>query len=190
MNHVSARGVVVNGTRIRLRGLEESDLPLTLAWRNDDRSRRWFKSQEALQLESHVAWFARYAASKSRDCIFFAETLNGEPVGQSSIYNFDQDASRAEVGRFISDPELRGKGLFRDALIMTLIVGFDVLGLEELHLEVIETNARAIRLYESVGFIASAPESGLIAMRLSHEDFSCERNEITLVDGAVGEGAP
>lgn len=190
MNGVSARNVVVSGARIRIRGLEETDLPLTLAWRNDDQSRRWFKSQEALQLESHVGWFTRYAASESPDCMFFAETLEGEPVGQSSIYNFDQGVPRAEVGRFISDPKLRGKGLFRETLLLTLFVGFDVLGLEDLHLEVIETNERAIRLYESVGFVAGTPESGLIPMRLSRKDFSCERNKITLVDGAKGEGSP
>lgn len=140
------------GDLVILRSLEERDLPLTMQWRNDERSLRWFMSDRPLEWLPHVAWFTRYMASDSRDCMFFAETNEGVPVGQSSVYNFSSDGRRAEVGRFLSDPDLRGRGFFREALLLTLDAAFGPLALDEVFLEVLADNARAIRLYESVGF--------------------------------------
>jgi RimJ/RimL family protein N-acetyltransferase len=153
-----------------LRGLSERDLPLTLAWRNDQRSLRWFKNAVPLEPEPHRAWFRRYAEDGAAGCMFFVEDHAGQPVGQSSIYNLA--GSRAEVGRFLSSPELRGKGLFREALLLTLGAAFDIAGLDEVHLEVIATNERAIRLYESVGFVRdNGGDEHLVAMRLDSARF-------------------
>ena len=160
---------------VALKPLAESDLPLTMQWRNDERSLRWFKDAAPLQWESHLAWFRRQGPRTSRDRMFMAWTSDGVPVGQSSIYNFDMGGNRAEVGRFLSDPELRGRGLFREALLQTLDMAFNEMGLDEVHLEVISGNTRAIRLYESVGFTvigtaAAIKDDGLTAMHLARGD--------------------
>ncbi|HEY1036868.1 MAG TPA: GNAT family N-acetyltransferase [Pseudoxanthomonas sp.] len=165
MNPLLTDGVVcASGQMIRLRPLSADDLANTLAWRNDERSRKWFKSQGLLQMDAHISWFRRYSESASPDCMFFAETHDGEAVGQTSVYYFDEANMRAEVGRFLSAPDLRGKGLFREALILTLDWTFENLGLHEVHLEVFEDNERAIRLYESVGFSRTGSRDGLITM--------------------------
>lgn len=184
MSPASFRGIVLESARVRLRGLAERDLGHTLAWRNDERSLRWFKSQEKLLPQAHAAWFGRYAASDYPDCMFFAETLQGQPVGQSSIYNFRSDRTVAEVGRFLSDPDLRGKGLFREALMLTLDIAFGPVGLEGVHLEVFEENDRAIRLYQSMGFSESGRSHGMLLMELLGKDY-LGRN----LARATGEGA-
>jgi RimJ/RimL family protein N-acetyltransferase len=165
----SLRNLVIGGPTVRLRGLEEKDLPRTLAWRNDDRSLRWFKNATPLEFASHSAWFHRYLADDGAGCMFFVEELDGSPVGQSSVYNLD--GSRAEVGRFLSSPELRGRGLFREALILTLWAAFELAKLDEVHLEVIAGNERAIRLYESVGFVRQGISDGLVQMSLRRTQF-------------------
>lgn len=185
MNPLLSEAVSLNGTRVRLRGLSKEDLPSTLAWRNDERSRKWFKSQEILQAETHAAWFERYRATESPDCMFFAETYEGVPVGQTSIYNFDPALGTAEVGRFLSDPDLRGKGLFREALLLTLDWAFEELKLRSVHLEVFEHNVRAIKLYESICFRANADaDRGMLEMHLSREHFA--RNRIQVVPRVEG----
>jgi diamine N-acetyltransferase len=171
MNPLLSLGVCVTGPLIRLRALAFHDLPYTLAWRNDERSLRWFKSQEPLQFEAHEAWFQRYAAADTRDCMFFAETHDGMPVGQTSIYNFEPDSRRAELGRFLSAPDLRGRGLFREAMLLTLDWSFENLDLDELHLEVFATNERAIRLYRSAGFAESGASAGMLTMCISRTDY-------------------
>lgn len=172
MTSSSLRHAAREGDLIRLRPLSREDLPLTLNWRNDDRSLRWFKSGTRIEHDSHLAWYENYAKSDSKDVLYFAETFDGVPIGQTSIYNFSEDETKAEVGRFVSDPEHRGKGLFREALIATLDIGFREGGLTEVFLEVLESNERAIKLYRSVGFKeASTPVGGLLPMTLTVEDF-------------------
>jgi RimJ/RimL family protein N-acetyltransferase len=163
------RQLTLTGSRVRLRGLTEADLAHTLGWRNDERSLRWFKTSSPLQPDSHLAWFRGYLQGASSGCMFFAEGLDGQPIGQSSIYNVQ--GLSAEVGRFLSDPNLRGAGYFREALLLTLHAAFCLARLSTVRLEVIETNERAIRLYESVGFERIGQESGLIAMVLSAARF-------------------
>ena len=58
--------------RVRLRLLEEQDLPRTLAWRNQDHIRRWFFFSERLTLEQHAGWFARYQ-QRDDDFVFIIE---------------------------------------------------------------------------------------------------------------------
>ncbi len=170
MEVAGLRNLTIDGPTVRLRGLSERDLPLTLAWRNDERSLRWFKSATPLEPEPHHAWFRRYTEDDSAGCMFFIEDRAGQPVGQSSIYNLE--GQRAEVGRFLSSPELRGKGLFREALLLTPGAAFEIAGLEEVYLEVIATNERAIRLYESVGFVRhNGADDNLVAMRLDSSRF-------------------
>lgn len=170
------RSVQIEGPRVRIRGLEKTDLSNTFAWRNDDRSLRWFKNATPLQWESHVSWYDKYQASDEAGCMFFVESSEGSPVGQSSIYNVDGDS--AEVGRFLSQPELRGAGLFREALLLTLFAAFDLAHLKRVHLEVIENNDRAVRLYKSVGFEATGATDGLLQMDLTAERFGSIRDDL------------
>ena len=190
MSPSSLKSAAVDAARIRLRRLVREDLPSTLAWRNDERSRKWFKSQDLLQPDAHAAWFERFMSSKSRDCMFFAEMHDGTPVGQTSIYNFNPELEDAEVGRFLSDPALRGQGFFRDALLLTLAHAFDALNLRTVHLEVFRNNARAIRLYESVGFIEEPRvDREILGMRLSREDFHNRHSADAGSMAGVGAGS-
>jgi hypothetical protein len=50
----------IDGDRVRLRLLTERDLPLTLAWRNQDHIRRWFFSSDLITPEQHQSWYWRY----------------------------------------------------------------------------------------------------------------------------------
>jgi diamine N-acetyltransferase len=143
---------------IRLRLLEERDLPRTLAWRNRDHIRRWFFSNQQLTPEQHAAWFAGYQ-QRDDDFVFIIETTEGglQPVGQAAIYNVDWAGRTAEFGRLmIGEADAAGRGLARAATAALVGLALDQLELRELHLEVIPSNLRAIRVYESCGFEVAA----------------------------------
>jgi hypothetical protein len=50
---------IVNG-RVRLRLLQEADLAMTRAWRNQDHIRPWFFTNDVVSEEQHRAWFDHY----------------------------------------------------------------------------------------------------------------------------------
>ena len=159
----------IEGERIRLRLLEEADLPLTLTWRNQDHIRKWFLYSEVITPEQHWSWYNQYK-DRDNDFVFIIEetqTLH-RPVGQTSLYNIDWADRRAEFGRLlIGDSMARGKGIAKEATHITLDCGHRYLKLEEFVLEVIKDNALAITVYQFVGFVPVGERDDVLVMRLT-----------------------
>jgi len=152
---------VGNGA-LRLRLIEQRDLETTLAWRNRDAARVWFKTSNQLTLEQHQVWFHRYL-NKDDDFMFVAE-VGGKLVGQVSVYGIQWEKNCAEIGRFLVAPESGGKGYMTRASEALIRLCVDMLNLNYLFLEVIETNDRAICLYRRLGFLEEHRYSGLVRM--------------------------
>lgn len=156
---------IVNG-RVRLRLLEESDLPMTRAWRNQDHIRQWFFTTDVIPEDRHRAWFERYR-NRDDDFVFVIEETDtiGGPVGQAALYRVDWDSRRAEFGRLmIGEAAATGLGLGRLATAALTRHALTTWGLHEVYLDVMETNARAIAIYEQCGFILTGREQGSVHM--------------------------
>ena len=152
---------ITNGP-VRLRLIEESDLQQTLAWRNREDARVWFKSSNELTLTQHLDWFDRYL-TKDNDFLFIIEAM-GKPVGQASVYGIDWETGSAEVGRFLVAPESAGRGYIGGGCEALIRLCTDVLHLRYLFLEVLPGNEPAIHLYRKNGFAVEHCNNDLIRM--------------------------
>lgn len=158
--------------RIRLRLLEEGDLAMTLAWRNQDHLRRWFLFTGVITSEQHAAWFAAYQ-DRDDDFMFVIEETQSlrRPVGQVALYHLDRVAGRAEFGRLlIGDAAAAGRGLAREATALLVGDALGAWGLREIYLEVKNDNAPAIAIYEKCGFHAVASSAGVTRMSRSRSN--------------------
>lgn len=151
-----------DGGGVCLRPLAAGDLEKTLAWRNRDDARQWFKTTERIGLEQHLAWFERYQ-NKDDDLVFIVET-GGVAVGQVAVYDISREAGTAEVGRFLVAPEAAGKGYLFAACRALVDYCQSELQLRKVYLEVFENNQRAIRIYDEIGFVATIRRDGLLHM--------------------------
>ena len=152
--------------RVRLRLLEEADLPMTLAWRNQDHIRKWFLSSDVITSGQHRNWFERYR-DRDDDFVFVIEETETlcRPVGQAALYRVNWDHGRAEYGRLmIGDAEAAGLGLATLATTRLLVLAFTEWGLREVRLDVLSGNAAALSVYGRCGFEATAEHDGLIDM--------------------------
>ena len=143
----------IAGGLVRLRLLNQDDLPMTLAWRNRDEVRRWFRQSAVIDMAQHTAWFHQQQLTDDALMFIVEDTAKGGAVGQVSVYNIDRETGEAEVGRFIAAPNASGKGFIRAAILALTHFAFEELSLARLYLEVFANNERAIRLYTSVGFV-------------------------------------
>lgn len=154
--------------RIRLRLLEEADLPMTLSWRNQDHIRMWFLHSDVVTPAQHAAWFRAYQ-ERDDDFMFVIEETDAlrRPVGQVSLYHVDKVAGRAEFGRLmIGDAEAAGRGLAREATATLVDEALNRWQLSEVYLEVKDTNAPAIAIYRGCGFETTATRDGVEHMRV------------------------
>ena len=148
----------LDGDGVRLRLLTAADLPHTLTWRNRDEVRCWFKHSDVVSIGDHQAWFNQHQLRSDAIMLIVEDIKTDIPVGQVSIYNIDREISEAEVGRFIAATGASGKGFIRAAILKLVDFAFTELMLRRVFLEVYRDNLRAIRLYESVGFIEIKPD--------------------------------
>ncbi len=118
---------------------------------------RWFES-----------WCADTAATR-RHFIVFDE--HDTPIGE--IYYDDLDAAfrRAWIGLKIGEPRLWGKGYAADATHTFCSYMFDVLGIDELAIEVAVANTRAVAFWRKMGFVMYARSLDSVNMRLQRETF-------------------
>lgn len=129
-----------------------------------DRYRRWIHDLEVrtgiltvgvYALEAEEAWIeeaiAKCAGASPEMANFTIYDLSdGAPVGTAGLVTIDWRLSRATFG--ISIGERRGTGLGSEATRLTLDWAFNMLGLHNVMLTVLPTNAAAIRAYEKAGF--------------------------------------
>jgi diamine N-acetyltransferase len=153
-----------NGT-VQLRPIAESDLEMTLGWRNRDEARVWFNNSALITLDQHRAWFAQYS-SKDDDFLFIVEAED-RPVGQASVYRIDWEKGSAELGRFLAAPDAAGRGLIGTACGELVRFCAETLQLSVMFLEVKEKNERAIRIYTRNGFREVERANGMIRMMRS-----------------------
>jgi RimJ/RimL family protein N-acetyltransferase len=155
----------IDGIRVRLRLLEEADLPLTLAWRNQDHIRKWFLHSELISPEQHQAWFDQYRQRDDDFVFVIEEPREGlrRALGQVAIYNVDWATRRAEFGRLmIGEESAQGRGLAKEATQLLVGEALTGWGLTEVFLEVKEDNNRAIALYRSCGFSIQSQADGIL----------------------------
>jgi diamine N-acetyltransferase len=156
---------IVNG-RIRLRLLQEADLDMTRAWRNQDHIRRWFFTSDPISEAQHRGWFAAYQR-RDDDFVFVVEETESlaRPVGQAALYRVDWESRRAEFGRLmIGEPAATGLGLGRLATAALTGFALETWGLHEVYLDVLETNTRAIAIYRQCGYVESGRHDGQVHM--------------------------
>lgn len=146
--------------------LTEEYLRETLSWRNADDVRIWFKSKNVIAWETHLIWYRNYCGIATDQVFLARNVLSGELIGQLSVYNIKYSAGTAEIGRFIAAPNARGRGLMRLACIALIEYCRIMLHLSNLYLEVLWNNARAIALYNSLGFETSSEDGGVVRMEL------------------------
>jgi RimJ/RimL family protein N-acetyltransferase len=139
------------GKLVRLRAIEEDDLP---------RLSELFNDPEVLQsLEQVVfpeplagtrAWWVQSRNSPSQEA-FAIETLSGELVGACDLRGISRRSRTAVLGIWIGKP-FWNRGYGTDAVRTLCRFGFRELNLQRIQLHVHETNTRAVRAYEKVGF--------------------------------------
>ena len=135
---------------------------------------RWL---EGLRAHPH-AWIVEHA---------------GRLLGEARLDGLDERDGRARLAIGFYDPAKLGIGLGREAVRLVLAHAFDVLGLHRVDLRVLAYNVRAIRCYESCGFVVEGREreaalvdgirSDDVIMSILAPEFRAQRSDVASEQG-------
>lgn len=93
----------------------------------------------------------------------FSAEADGAVVGHIELVSTGE--AEARIARVLVDPSRQGRGL-GEQLLRAVIAEAGERGITALTLRVFPTNARAIALYEKLGFVYTGVEEGANTMRL------------------------
>ena len=149
-------GFVIYGGRVRLRRIERSDLPRFASWLNDPEVRDGLAAFYPMSLAQEEAWFESNLKLEPASQPFALEARVGGAdfahIGGLGFHQIDWRNRTGEVGIFIGEKALWGRGFGTEAMRALVAWGFQELNLHRVQLRVYEDNARAIRSYEKLGF--------------------------------------
>ena len=149
---------MIIGNQIRFRAIEKEDLPNFVRWLNDPEVRQGLCLRYPLSLAEEEEWFATMIKRPPQERPMAIE-IQPDPnkdtwvfVGNLGFFDVNWENRSAEIGIHIGEKEYWDKGFGTKAMRMILKYGFESLNLHRLYLRVFETNQRAIRSYQKVGF--------------------------------------
>lgn len=140
------------GTKVRLRPLERKHLAKCVEWLNDPEVTETLAISEPMSMEEEQKWYENHLRDKSSK-IFAIETLKGEHIGNVGLHDIDTHNRKAELGIFVGEKSLWGKGYGTEAVSLALELAFEGLNLNKVYLRAFITNVRAQRCYERAGFV-------------------------------------
>jgi RimJ/RimL family protein N-acetyltransferase len=139
------------GKYIRLRAIEEDDLPLLAAWKSDPEINRFFHEYGPISLRQQRLWYENQLSS-SREHTFVVCDLEGRPLGTAGLVNIDTRSMKAELARvIIGDKTRRGAGIGAQIFALIAQYAFEHLNLNRLYGEVLLSNPSALSYYKKVG---------------------------------------
>ncbi len=145
----------ISGTLINLRPIVKADIQAMFdAVSNaDEEGRKLTGSKRIFTIEGTKNFFARIVDSNDR--VDYAITLkeNPEYIGEVGLNNINFEERSADFRIVLDGQQYYNKGYGSEAATLILKHGFEALKLHRVELEVYDFNARALHVYEKIGFL-------------------------------------
>ena len=146
---------MLKSRRVTLRALAREDLPRLHEFNNDLEVELLGGGDPPIPqpLARLQAQFDQDAARAGRDDTNFVIEADGTVIGQCGLYHFDWTAHSCGLGIAIGDRAYWGQGYGRESVTVLLEYAFRYRNFQKVWLTVNSTNERAIRSYNSCGFV-------------------------------------
>ena len=139
----------------KLRELRKEDILKINKWRNDSELINHLGAPfRYINLDVDYRWYDNYMQNQNTTirCAIVEATDEDNILGLVSLTNINFINRSAEFHIMIGDKKNRGKGIGYFATIEILNHAFNNMNLNRIELGVLESNTRALKLYEKVGF--------------------------------------
>jgi RimJ/RimL family protein N-acetyltransferase len=140
------------GKNIYLSPFSDEDYILFTEWINDyETARDLNQFSNVFSLEDEKD-FVENTKKSNKIYLSIVKEENDELIGNISLANIDNIHKTATLGIMIGKKDERGKGYGTEAITLMLDYAFNYLNLNNIMLEALCTNIKAVKCYEKCGF--------------------------------------
>ncbi len=143
---------MIQGRRVALRPIEESDYPLIHRWMNHPEIWRYMDYEMPVSLVD----VAEDVDRSRREGQPYTIVVDGRPIGRIGLNQFRTRDRVCALYMYIGEPSFWGQGYARDAVMTMLAYAFDRWDLHQVELWTLADNNRAIDVYARCGFVQEA----------------------------------
>ncbi|WP_438431490.1 GNAT family N-acetyltransferase [Gorillibacterium sp. sgz500922] len=144
----------LEGDRIRLRPLAVEDAPAVHDYASDEQVSRfigWRLMSRPEETAAFVDTMLQREAAGTHRYASIVEKSTQTVIGTAMLFNFDQEANRAELG-YVLHRGYWGKGYGTECVALATGFAFDVLKLHKLQASVVDANVGSARVLEKNGY--------------------------------------
>ncbi len=170
---------MLEGTLVRLRALEPTDLGRAYTWINDREVTRYLAARYPLSRADEERWLNERPTNSFGGVRLAIESKDGAHIGNIDLHQPNAEDRKAGLGIMIGDKAYWANGYGTDAIVTLLRFAFHEMGLNRVWLHVFDFNERAIACYTKCGF----REEGRLRQHRFTEGRYCD----TLVMGVLRE---
>ena len=151
---------ILRSRRTYLRPAERKDIRAFLDWLADADVGEGLANRAPWSHIAEERWFEDLQPRQGQSIWHFVICLRHEhlPIGFAALHEVDLHNGAAELGIGIGERSEWDMGYGTEAMEVLLDFGFGELRLERVYLHVFDFNARAMRVYERVGFTLEGTE--------------------------------
>lgn len=139
------------GERIYLSPINVEDVEKYVEWMNDFNVTDYLgRSNQIISLESEKKYLEEHSKEESEFAVIDAK--ENKIIGGISLFEINHIKRNATLGIFIGNDEYRNRGYGTEAIRLILDYGFNYLNLNNIKLDLMEFNERALACYKKCGF--------------------------------------
>ena len=142
----------IDGERLYLRPLEESDLECCMRWINNSEVLQFLGRKHPMGRAQELQWLADQYKREDRFNLAIVLKDGDRHIGNCGFYSIDLGNRNAHFGILIGEKDAWSQGYGSEATKLVVSYGFKQLGLHRIELEVYSFNERAQKAYEKAGF--------------------------------------
>ena len=140
------------GKEVYLRPITHDDTDLIVKWRNQENVIKYFFYRKEFTKEGHETWLREKVETGQVVQFVVCMKENDRPVGSTFLRDIDMDHMKAEFGFFLGEEDVRGRGIGKDILSLTLDYAFNTMKLHRVYARAFETNKPSVGSFLKNGF--------------------------------------
>lgn len=147
------QNIKLMGNEVYLRPITSDDTDLIVKWRNQENVMKYFFYRGAFTKEGHEQWLEEKVKSGKVVQFIVCMKENDKPVGSTFLRDIDTVHKKAEFGFFLGEEDVRGRGIGKDIVNVTVEYAFKIMELHRVYARAFESNKPSVESFLKNGFV-------------------------------------